>query len=68
MPTVLISIGMLSGVALQWIFSGSGKPVPGGFTPAVLAFAGGYSVEVIFTLFDRIIKIVTDAVKPSSSP
>jgi hypothetical protein len=63
-------LGTLSGVAVQWVFVGNGKEIPGGFTPAVLAFAGGYSVDMIFAVFDRVIRTVTETTRTSdaSSP
>jgi hypothetical protein len=59
-------LGTVSSVAVQWVFVGDGKEVPGGFTPAVLAFAGGYSVDAIFAVFDRVIRTVTETIRPTS--
>ena len=59
-------LGTISGVTLQWVFVGDGKQIPGGFTPAVLAFAGGYSVDVIFAVFDRVINTVTNAIRTAA--
>jgi hypothetical protein len=59
-------LGTVSGVAVQWVFVGNGKEIPGGFTPAVLAFAGGYSVDAIFAVFDRVIGTVTQTIRPTS--
>ncbi len=52
---VRIFLGMLSGMTLQWLFVREGAAVAGGITPAVLAFLGGYSVEVLFTALDRLL-------------
>ena len=61
---VRIFLGMLSGITLQWIFVRDGAAVPGGITPAVLAFIGGYSVELLFTAIDRLLTAVTGSLKP----
>lgn len=65
---VRIFLGMLSGITLQWIFVRDGGTVPGGITPVVLAFIGGYSVELLFTALDRLLTAVTGSLKPSSAP
>ena len=64
---VRIFLGMLSGITLQWIFVRDGAAVPGGITPAVLAFIGGYSVEILFTAIDRVLTAVTGSLKPGSA-
>jgi hypothetical protein len=64
-----IFLGTLSGVVLHWLFVGNNKQIPGGVTPAVLAFMGGYSVELLFTTIDRMLTAIKDFVKsPPSSP
>jgi hypothetical protein len=65
---VRIFLGMLSGITLQWIFVRDGGPFPGGITPAVLAFIGGYSVELLFTAIDRLLTAVTGSLKPGAAP
>jgi len=65
---VRIFLGMLCGITLQWIFVREGGAIPGGITPAVLAFIGGYSVELLFTAIDRLLAAVTGSLKPGSAP
>src|SRR5712692_8874666 len=60
---VRIFLGMLSGMTLQWLFVRDGTAVPGGITPAVLAFLGGYSVEFLFTAVDRLLALATGSLK-----
>jgi hypothetical protein len=60
---VRIFLGMLSGVSLQWLLVREGQPVPGGITPAVLAFLGGYSVELLFAAIDRVLLTVITALR-----
>src|SRR5262245_33251400 len=56
--TVRIFLGMLSGLTLQWLVVRSDGTVAGGVTPAVLAFLGGYSVEMLFAAMDRLVQLV----------
>lgn len=56
--TVRIFLGMLSGLTLQWLVVRPDGTVAGGMTPAVLAFLGGYSVEMLFTAMDRLVHLV----------
>jgi hypothetical protein len=60
-----VYLGMLSGVAIQWLLSGATieKEIAVRFTPATLAFIAGYSVEVLFTIIDTIIAALVSAVK-----
>ena len=51
--TVRIFLGMLSGPTLQWLVVGADGTLAGGVSPAVLAFLGGYSVEILFAAVDR---------------
>jgi hypothetical protein len=60
---VRIFLGMLSGVSLQWLLVREGQPIPGGVTPAVLAFLGGYGVELLFAAIDRILSTVITALR-----
>lgn len=60
---VRIFLGMLSGITLQWLLVRDGSIVPGGVTPAVLAFLGGYSVELLFTAMDRLLAAVTGSMR-----
>ncbi|HEU4371255.1 MAG TPA: hypothetical protein VFV05_23790 [Methylomirabilota bacterium] len=60
---VRIFLGMLSGVSLQWLLVRDGQPIPGGVTPAVLAFLGGYGVELLFAAIDRILSTVITALR-----
>jgi hypothetical protein len=62
---VRIFLGMLSGITLQWLLVRDGSTVPGGITPAVLAFLGGYSVELLFTAMDRLLAAVTGSMRPA---
>jgi len=55
---VRIFLGTLSGLSLQWLVVRSDGTVAGGITPAVLAFLGGYSVEMLFTAMDRLVHVV----------
>jgi hypothetical protein len=63
---VRIFLGMLSGLALQWLVVRSDGTVAGGVTPAVLAFIGGYSVEMLFTAIDRLVLMVTGRSRAAS--
>lgn len=63
-----VFLGMLSGMGLQWLFVGEGKQIPGGVTPAFLAFVGGYSVELLFTAIDRVLVAAREAIRPSPQP
>ena len=65
---VRIVIGMLSGVTLQWLLVREGQTVPGGVTPAVLAFLGGYSVELLFAAIDRVLLTVITALRGDRRP
>jgi len=65
---VRIFLGMLSGITLQWIFVRDSGTGPGSITPVVLAFLGGYSVELLFTAMDRLLTAVTGSLKPASAP
>ena len=56
---VRIFLGMLSGLTLQWLVVRPDGTVAAGVTPAVLAFIGGYSVEMLFTAIDRLVLLVT---------
>jgi hypothetical protein len=60
---VRIFLGMLSGVSLQWLLVREGQTIPGGVTPAVLAFLGGYGVELLFAAIDRILSTVITALR-----
>ncbi len=64
---VRIFLGMLSGITLQWLLVRNGSTVPGGITPAVLAFLGGYSVELLFTAMDRLLSAVTGSMRTAPS-
>lgn len=60
---VRIFLGMLSGVSLQWLLVREGQVIPGGVTPAVLAFLGGYGVELLFAAIDRMLSTVITALR-----
>jgi hypothetical protein len=60
---VRIFLGMLSGVSLQWLLVREGQAIPGGVTPAVLAFLGGYGVELLFAAIDRVLSTVITALR-----
>jgi len=62
---VRIFLGMLSGLTLQWLVVRSDGTVAGGVTPAVLAFLGGYSVEMLFTAIDRLVLLVAGRARAS---
>ena len=64
---VRIFLGTLSGVTLQWIIVRDGQTIPGGITPAVLAFIGGYSVELLFSAMDRLLAAVSGAIRGSAA-
>ena len=55
---VRIFLGTLSGLSLQWLVVRSDGTVTAGITLAVLAFLGGYSVEMLFTAMDRLVHVV----------
>jgi hypothetical protein len=63
---VRIFLGMLSGLTLQWLVVRPDGTVAGGVTPAVLAFIGGYSVEMLFTAIDRLVLMVTGRSRATS--
>jgi hypothetical protein len=63
--TVRIFLGMLSGLTLQWLVVRADGTVAGGMTPAVLAFLGGYSVEMLFAAMDRMVGAVTGRMRAS---
>jgi uncharacterized membrane protein len=63
--TVRIFLGMLSGLTLQWLVVRSDGTVSGGVTPVVVAFLGGYSVEMLFAAMDRLVQLVAGRVRPS---
>jgi hypothetical protein len=65
---VRIFLGMLSGVSLQWLLVREGQAIPGGVTPAVLAFLGGYGVELLFAAIDRILSTVITALRGERRP
>ena len=65
---VRIFLGMLSGVSLQWLLVRDGQAIPGGVTPAVLAFLGGYGVELLFAAIDRILSTVITALRGERRP
>jgi hypothetical protein len=60
---VRIFLGMLSGVSLPWLITRDSQGIPGGVTPAVLAFLGGYSVELLFAAIDRVLLTVITALR-----
>jgi hypothetical protein len=62
--TVRIFLGMLSGLTVQWLVVRSDGTVAGGVTPVVLAFVGGYSVEMLFTAMDRLVQLVVGRARP----
>ena len=62
---VRIFLGTLSGLSLQWLVVRSDGTVAGGVTPAVLAFLGGYSVEMLFTAMDRLVHVVAGRFRAS---
>lgn len=66
--TVRIFLGMLSGLTLQWLVVRADGTVAGGMTPAVLAFLGGYSVEMLFAAMDRMVSVVTGRMRASHRP
>ena len=64
--TVRIFLGMVSGLSLQWLVVRADGTVAGGVTPAVLAFLGGYSVEMLFAAMDRLVQLVTGRMRTSN--
>jgi len=66
--TVRIFLGMVSGLSLQWLVVRADGTVAGGVTPAVLAFLGGYSVEMLFAAMDRLVQLVTGRMRTSNRP
>ena len=66
--TVRIFLGMLSGITMQWLVARSDGTVASGVTPAVLAFLGGYSVEMLFTAMDRLVNLVAGRVRSAHRP
>ncbi len=66
--TVRIFLGMLSGPTLQWLVVGADGTLAGGVSPAVLAFLGGYSVEILFAAVDRLVHLVTGRMRSPNRP
>ena len=60
---VRVFLGMLSGLSLQWLVVRADGTIAGGVTPAVLAFLGGYGVELLFAAFDRLLSTVIAALR-----
>jgi hypothetical protein len=58
---VRVFLGILSGVTLQWLVARDGLTIPGGVTPGVLAFLGGYSIELVFAAIDCLPVVVGGA-------
>jgi hypothetical protein len=65
---VRIFLGMVSGLTLQWLVVRADGTIAGGVTPAVLAFIGGYSVEMLFAAMDRLVQLVTGRMRSPSRP
>jgi len=65
---VRIFLGMLSGLSLQWLVVRADGTIAGGMTPTVLAFLGGYSVEMIFAVMDRLVQVVTGRMRTPNRP
>jgi len=61
-------LGMVSGLTLQWLVVRADGTIAGGVTPAVLAFIGGYSVEMLFAVMDRLVQLVTGRMRSPSRP
>lgn len=71
-----VILGVISGVCMAWLYIIStipGDTAPhaplnavnffGAFTPWAIAFISGYSVEIFFTLLERVISVVTTKIK-----
>lgn len=65
-----LALGAISGIAVGWFgfwLANDGDGVA--FTPLLLGFGAGYGVEVIFSLLDRMVAVLTDrGNEPKSSP
>jgi hypothetical protein len=57
-------LGMVAGLAIGWFFKPSGTEVNGVglVSPFALAFLAGYSVDLLFTLMDRVVATFSKAV------
>jgi len=64
---VRILLGTLSGFTLQWMFFSEATSSGAKITPAILAFLGGYSVELLFSALDRVIATVKDMIPKSAA-
>jgi hypothetical protein len=64
---VRLLLGTVGGFTLQWVCLSEANHVAGNITPGVLAFLGGYSVELPFTALDRIITTVKAAIRTDAS-
>ncbi len=62
---VRVFLGTLCGVTVPWLFLNGGKQLPGGLTPSLLAFLAGYSVELLFTLIDRLLVTAKELLQPA---
>src|SRR5262249_14907197 len=56
--TVRILLGLLSGLAIQWLVAQSDGTIVGGLKSSLVAFLAGYSLEMLFTLLDRLVLTV----------
>ena len=78
-----VILGVISGVCMAWLFiistpNSDAQPsnrTPldainffGSFTPWAVAFISGYSVEIFFSLLERIITIITIKIKGLNAP
>jgi hypothetical protein len=57
-------LGMVAGLAIGWFFKPSGTEVNGVglVSPFALAFVAGYSVDLLFTVMDRVVATFSKAV------
>jgi hypothetical protein len=51
-----LPLGALSGVAVAWIINFPSQQQVASLSPLALAFLAGYSVEVLFSALDRVVK------------
>ena len=66
MVTLRVTTGAIAGIAIGWIYKSGGADSIVAVTPFALAFVAGYSVDLLFTLLDRITKALSDP--PKTSP
>jgi hypothetical protein len=62
-------LGLLSGLAIGWfVGSGVGKENVASLAPAAISFLAGYSVEILFSMMDRLVAAFGTGAAPKPEP